>query len=212
MSDKRILRTIDCTSVKALLPQDKRLTIAHLCIGSETNYASSIQSVYGAPGGHISGGGTMTTAYQVYDFGFDVENHSAQSMSVQFVFAEVAADGYSVGKRDICVDVSPGEKRRAWSSLHISKESQFRSYVVSEVSVGLTSEAQHGSWTEKTSPNKSLHELFGLEHARILRPAGTPPILRKAVRFFMWVVLCVSLALLLVVGVVYAYLIFTHQQ
>jgi hypothetical protein len=170
MSEKKIERAVDAASFKALLPQDSRLKIARLNLGVEVHYYTYISSVSGAPGGSVSGGGTAGGSYRTYDFGYDVENVSDISMRVQFTTAKMSKDGYSLEKRHSWVDVIPGEKSRVWSGLSLKPGHDFKSQIISEIGIGPTPPVGAKgvvTWSEKTSPNKSLYEVFGLEKAAL---------------------------------------------
>ncbi|PLK42073.1 hypothetical protein [Emticicia sp. TH156] len=166
--DKKIVKTITKEVISDLLPKDGRLIIEHLCIGSRKEYYSYTESIRTSSTGDVSGGGTRTNSYLVFDFGFAVSNISSISMRIQFTIIEVDKDGYTVNNpRYIWDDIAPGEKRRLWANLYVadSNVSKFKQYLIKEIGVGPTpSNGKNGfvTWSAMTTPNKSIFSIFNL--------------------------------------------------
>lgn len=164
--DPRIVRSIDGTATN-LVPHDAAMVVEHLCLGEKTEYYSYTASVSTDASGNVSGGGTQTGSYVVFEFGLAVHNTGAVSNRFQVSIAVIDNDQYVVGNRNIRCDVAPGEKRRIWTNVSARKNSDFSQYILKEIGFGPTptepkAVAQH---TAKTAPNLSIYDAFGLAQA-----------------------------------------------
>lgn len=159
MAEKEILVKLERDALRDLVPVDPRVTIEHICIGSNLDSYSYVAPVSGNATTGVSGGGTATSSYRVFDLGFGVANTSQVPMRVQMVLSKVDAEGYAIDTRNIWADVSPMEKRRLWANLDLQKRDAFRSYVIKEIGIA---EAIPGMapYVASTSPNKNVYHLL----------------------------------------------------
>ena len=158
--DNEILATVQHGAMRELLPEDPRLRIDHLCIGSYLDTSTSIAPITSTPsGGWISGGGTQTSRFRRYDLGFAVVNTGNIPMRVQMVLVKVDSDGYANDTRHVWGDVSPGEKKRLWANLGLMKRSELGAYMIKEFGIAIPA-AGVAPYVASTSPNRNVSDLF----------------------------------------------------
>ncbi len=165
MAERKTRRLLDASKLTGLLPIAPELTIT-LNISAETNYSSYVESVGTNAFGGISGGGTKTSTFESYYFGFGVENTSNIWKRVQFEIHEVDADNYIVGKSYIWDDIAPGTRRRLWIERSNHKSIDFKKWQINKIGVASTPEggksAKVPDFDVESSPKISIYELFSL--------------------------------------------------
>lgn len=80
-------------------------------------------------------------------------------MRVQMVLAKVDSDGYANETSHIWGDISPGEKRRLWANLALTKRTELSAYVIKEFGIAVPT-AGVAPYVASTSPNRNVYELF----------------------------------------------------
>jgi hypothetical protein len=163
--DKVVVRKLDGAATR-IVPHAPGLVVEHLCIGAKKNHYS-----YTAPvttsGGYVSGGGTQTSAYLSFDFGWAVQNETGQVARFQVTLVELDSDGYALNTKRIGHDIQAGEKRRIWAGLSVRKNREFEKYTIKEMSFG-------PGPIGKTEPGVSVYEAFALGRAPLERGGCLP--------------------------------------
>lgn len=171
MSDKTVVRIITGSDLEALVPKDSGLRIENICIGSSNNMATYTADVTTNALGRVSGGGTRSTSYTTYDFGFAAENVSGVRKTLQFTLTQLDQDGYAINDKYAYVSIDPGEKKRGWANLSVQDEKTLKLYRMKEISVAPTPlDGSAGKPTAWTTPNKTIYDIFALSANPIKNP------------------------------------------
>jgi hypothetical protein len=136
-----------------LIPTDPRMEINEIFIGSEKDYYSYTTT---DTNGRIT---HNTRSFFVYDFGFSVTNKSNIPMTVQFRMVEMDAQGFILKDYYANARVNPMEKRKVWTGFRLKKLSNFRSYIIKEITMGPTQDKSY-TISAETKPGKSIHEVL----------------------------------------------------
>lgn len=175
MSERRTKRLLDSSKLKDILPIISGLTIT-LNISAQLNHYSYTESVRTNSAGGISGGGTRSSTYESYYFGFGIDNTSNISKRVQFEVHEVDADNYIVGKSYVWDDIAPGTRRRLWLERANPKSVDFKKWQIYKIGVANTPEggkhAKVPAFDAESTPKISVYELFSLSK-KPLEPKST---------------------------------------
>jgi hypothetical protein len=123
------------------------------------SYHSYVESVT-VSGGVVSGGGTRTSSYIVFDFGWAVHNRTAATVRFRVDLQQRDAQGYVLNTRPFSHDIAPGQRRRMWAGLTVRENHDLARYVLSEI--GFRPATQGAGPQGMTSPNVSLFDVFGL--------------------------------------------------
>jgi hypothetical protein len=161
-TEKAVIRKIDASATN-LVPRDPDVVVDHLCLGGRKEYSHYTAPVVTTAPGQVSGGGTNTVVTVIFDFGWAVHNGSAQAIRFRVGLAAMDGDGYLLNTNYVGHDVAPGENRRMWAGLHVTKNADFKKYVLKEIGFGPapgpTGTAQ---FSKKTEPGITLYDAFRL--------------------------------------------------
>lgn len=156
MKDKEILVKLDHDRIRGLVPTHPKVIIEHLFVGSSLSTYTYNADVNTWGPGWVTGGGSRTRTYRVFDIGLAVVNTASSLMRVEMILSKVDGEGYTVEDKSVWADVGPGEKRRLWAELNLQKKEDLRNFVIKAIGVAVPGAAMEAS----SQPMVRIHELL----------------------------------------------------